>query len=51
MKRRKRPSNGGNDGGISIESGPTIDLPPGITWPDEPSGPQIKEELEEESVY
>lgn len=51
MRRRKRPSNGGNDGGISIESGPTIDLPPGITWPDEPSGPQIKKELEEESVY
>ncbi|WP_226389704.1 hypothetical protein [Penaeicola halotolerans] len=30
-------SNGG-DGGISIESPPHIDLPPGVTWPDGSGG-------------
>lgn len=51
MKRRKRPSDDHNDGGIETDFSPTLDLPPGITWPDGSGTPQSKPEREEELVY
>jgi len=50
MRKRKRNDLGDDDGGLSIESGPEIDLPPGVSWPDG-SGPSIREENGLEKVY
>ncbi|NVJ47425.1 MAG: hypothetical protein HWE07_09865 [Cytophagia bacterium] len=51
MKRRKKSSEDDNDGGIITESGPKIDLPPGIFWPDGSGSPIHKKVLEEDAVY
>lgn len=50
MRRRKRLSDGNNDGGIGIDSGPVIDLPPGIIWPIDSGGPSPKKEEEKEEL-
>lgn len=50
MKRRKRPNDGNNDGGMAVESGPNIDLPPGIVWPDDPELHNLEKERTEELV-
>ncbi|KYG77827.1 MULTISPECIES: hypothetical protein [Roseivirga] len=50
MRSRKRTSGtDNNDGGISIDSGPKIDLPPGIVWPDGSGGSMPSKELERET--
>ncbi|MCE7994119.1 MAG: hypothetical protein HEP71_19180 [Roseivirga sp.] len=46
MRKKKRRNNDGDDDGGFTLSPPTIDLPPGISWPS--NGPEIShEELEE----
>lgn len=51
MKKRKRTKDEDDDGGLTIESGPKIDLPPGIIWPDGSGSPIKRNEKEEELVY
>lgn len=49
MKRRKRQGNSDdNDGGVFLENGPKIDLPPGVVWPDGSGRPHLKKELEKD---
>ena len=51
MRRRKRPQDGNDEGGTTIESGPTLDLPPGVVWPNGPDNRISKNNKSEELVY
>lgn len=50
MRSRKKNTGNDNDGGQrQSEQPPVIDLPPGITWPNEPTGQ--KNEIKKEPVF
>lgn len=51
MKRRKYTKGDEGDGGIKIETGPKIDLPPGVSWPDGSGGTPKVLEPEEKEIY
>ena len=51
MKRRKKASEDEGEGGVELEIGPKLDLPPGITWPDGSGGDIPQEVLKTEEIY
>lgn len=51
MKRRKYSKDEDDDGGIKVEVGPKIDLPPGVSWPDGSGYSPELVEPEEELIY